>query len=267
MEENAVSIGYPKKGTIQSKGKKMTRNLKTLGVALAAVLAISAVAASAAVAQQGTLTSDGPVTQIATQTGGAGSNALSAFGLSIECPGSTYTGHKYNVTPHAFIPNGAVTATLMPYFKEANHNCRANPGNFPLTIDLNGCDDVVHLGETTGGVAGTYAVTLDFVCSVGQEVAVTMWTTTTDETKPTEPFCVLHIPPQTGLKGLHVTDTGNGHVDFNGTIEGVKSSMVKSTHAILCPAKETTTGKISLDLTGSGLNSVGGATAISLSHP
>jgi len=245
----------------------MTRNLKALGRALAAALAIGAVAASGAVAQQGTLTSDGPVTQIATQTGGAGANTLSAFGLTIECPGSSYTGHKYNVTPNELIPNGATTATLFPHFNQANHNCKA--GSLPLTIELNGCDDVVHLGETTGGVAGTYGVTLDFVCPAGKEVAVTIWTNTTDETNNVEPFCILRIPPQTGLKGLHVTDTGNGHVDFIGTIEGVKASRSKGSNdaPILCPTQETTAAKISLDLTGKGLNAAGEPTAISLSHP
>ncbi len=54
----------------------MIRNLKALGLTLAAVFAMSAIAASAASAQQGTLTSDGPVTLYGTETGPAGSNAI-----------------------------------------------------------------------------------------------------------------------------------------------------------------------------------------------
>lgn len=245
----------------------MAHNLKTLGLALAAVFAIGAVATSAAMAQQGTLTSDGPVTEIATETGGAGTNFLKAFGLNLACPGSTYTGHQYNVTPHTLIPSGATTGTLTPQFKQTNHNCLMTPGNFPLTIDMNGCDYVVHFGATTGGVAGTYGVTFDMVCPAGQEGTVTVWTNTTDETNAAAPFCVLHIPPQSGIAGLHATDTGVGDIDLSGTLTGIKVLKTKSTHAILCPAAETKTAESGLDLTVQGRNGGGSATAISISHP
>jgi hypothetical protein len=130
----------------------MIRNPKALGLALVAVFAMSAMATSAASAQQGELTSkpvEG-VTLIGSETGEAGSNALTAFGLRIECPQSTYTGHKYSETPHTLIPNGATTVTLTPDYKEENHNCRSFPGNFPMTVSMNGCDYVLHFGETTG---------------------------------------------------------------------------------------------------------------------
>jgi hypothetical protein len=241
----------------------MIRNLKTLGLAITALFAVSAMVASTAAAQQGKLTSDGPFTLTGAETG-VGANSLTAFGLKLECPGSSYTGHKYNETPHKFIASGSTTVTVTPHFNQAK--CVATPGNFPFTIDLNGCDYVTHLGATTGGVAGTYALTFDIVCPAGQEITTT---TFTNETALTEnkPYCVMHIPPQTGLSGAHTTDTANGFVDTTGPVKGIKVTRTKSaTHALLCPEGTTLTGELDIDITGSVRNEAGGATAISVSE-
>jgi hypothetical protein len=199
----------------------MNRNLKLLGLALTAALALSAVAATTASAQKGMFTSDGPSTMTSAETAGGSENFLSALGMKIECPGSTYTGHKYNVTPHELIPNNVTTATVTPHFKQTNHNCRSG-GTFPVTIHMNGCDFVIHLGETTpaGNKEGTYGVTFDIICPAGQEITLTIYTTTALHTE-NKPFCVLHLKEQLGLKGAHLTDTGNGFVDATGSIEGL----------------------------------------------
>jgi hypothetical protein len=244
----------------------MMRNLKTLGLALAVAFAISVVAAPAASAQQGFITSDGPMTLIAEETGEVGSNAVTAFGFRAECPGSTGTGHKYNVTPHTLIPSGETTFTLTPHLKQANHNCRVFSGNFPTTADFNGCDYVTHIGITSGGT-GTYNGTTDIVCPVGQEITFTVFTNTTDETN-NKPFCVLHIKPQTGLAGVHGTDTGNGFIDLAGTIEGIHMSKTNATgigHLVLCPNQTTTTAKMDADGTIRAVNAKGEQTPISLS--
>lgn len=248
----------------------MIRNLKVLGLALVAVFALSAVAASVASAQQGTLTSDGKVTLKGEETG-VEQNFLESFGLKVQCPGSSYTGHEYNVTPHVLIPSGATTVTLTPHYKQTNHNCNVTPGNFKATIDMNGCDYVAHIGETTGGVAGTYGVTFDVVCPANQSITVTVWTTSALETsEPNNPMCKLHVrgaPFNQGLKGAHITDTGVGDGTLTGTVEGINVQKTKTTHALLCPTAETNTGKFGLDVTVKGLNSVGEPTNISLSHP
>ena len=239
----------------------MIRNLKALVLAMAALFVLSAAIASAASAQQGTLTSDGPVTLTGEETGPSGSNATTMFGLSIQCPGTTYTGHKYNETPHQFIPSGATTITLTPHYK----NCVA--GNFPVTIDMNGCDYVVHLGITTGGIADTYGVSFDIVCPVGQEITKTIFTNAADHAA-NKPFCILHIKSQAGLVGAHATDTTNGHIDISGVVEGVHIVRTKSaSHLILCPEGTTATAKMDIDITLKGHNSLGSPTAVSLSHP
>ena len=248
----------------------MFRNLKILGLALAALCAISGLAASAASAQQGELTSkqiEG-ATLVGSETGE--SNSLKAFGLVVKCVGSTYTGHQYNATPHALIPNAATTFTVTPDYKQEAHNCKTTPGNFATTIDMNGCDYVAHLGETTGGVSGTYGVTFDVVCPEGKEVAVTIWTNTTDETsKPNEPFCILRVKAQTGLKGAHATDTGNGFIDIQGTVTGIhvdKKNGVADTHTLLCPNATTSVAELAVDLTFEGKSEAGDPTSLSISE-
>lgn len=247
----------------------MIRNLKALGLALVAVFALSAVVASAASAQQGKLTSDGPVTLTADETG-VGQNWFEAFGLKVECPGTTITGHAYNVTPHGLIPNGATTATLTPHFNDHPDGCHVTPGPFVATVDDVGCDFVAHIGSTTGGVAGTYGVTFDLVCNeVGKEITVTIWTTAADLTAKKTPMCILHIKQQNGLVGAHATNGSGGHINIAGLITGIHVTKTGTgTHAILCPGavQTTSTAKFNIDTTVTGKNAEGGATGISLSE-
>jgi hypothetical protein len=274
MVKARYRLGHPQtKGSIPNERKeKMILNLKPLGLVLVAVLAVSAVVASAASAQ-GKLTSDGPVTLVAEETGGAGSNVVTAFGFKGECPGSIGTGHKVLTEAetkegkkHELIPSGAMTFTLTPHFNEANHNCKIVGSNFPLTTDLNGCDYVTHIGQTSGG-NGTYSGTTDIVCPPGKEIVITIFTNITEETN-NKPFCIVEIKPQTGLTGIHGTDTGNGFIDLTGAIEGIHATKTNATglsHLVLCPNQTTTTAKMDGDGTVRGFNSVGLPTAISLS--
>jgi hypothetical protein len=239
----------------------MIGNLKVLGLALVAAFTLSSVVASAAMAQ-GKFTSDGPVTWTATETGPPDSNAFTAFGNTIDCSPTTYTGHAYSVTPHAFIPNGVTTATLTPKYPP----CALTSGvSRPATVDMNGCDYAVHIGATTDKI-DTYALTFDIVCAGGKELTVTIFT---DEPAHinNKPYCVWHIPSQSGLLGLHVTDTKNGHIDIAGTVEKIKITRVSpgNTHPLLCHSTVTNEGKLDLDLTVKGHNEAGGATNISLS--
>lgn len=255
----------------------MTRNLKALGLALVAVFAMSAIAASAASAQQGTLTSDGPVTLTASEKKPeeGGVNKLTAFGAEVTCPGSTYTAHKVLTQAeteagkkHEPIPVPATTATLTPHYKQTNHNCVATFG-WIATIDMNGCDYVIHLGETTGGVAGTYGVTVDVKCPAGKSITVTLFTTAANETAGTV-ACILHVGEagNLGLKGLHATNLAGGTIGLKGTVEGISVSKTKPNNdTILCQAESTTTGKFDLDVIASGKNAAGGTTGIEITDP
>lgn len=91
---------------------------------------------------------------------GIGTNRLAAFGGRVECPGSTYAGHEYNVTPHALVKNGASTVTITPKYL----NCLATALKFPVTITINGCDYVAHLEGTIEGTADAYGGRATLVC-------------------------------------------------------------------------------------------------------
>jgi hypothetical protein len=265
----------------------MTRNFKILGLALMAIFALGAVAASVASAQvQGKLTSTGPVTLTGTETGGAGANALTVFGGTLECPGSTYTGHLVTTeaqTTNAekkliehknagignnLIASGSTTATLTPHYKETNAEGKPNcngPLGTKATVDMNGCDYVAHLGVTTGDQTKgpTYGATFDVICPSSKEITITFFSGAHTGT----PLCVIHIPEQLAkdmVSTVHATDTKNGTIDMLGTVE--KITVTQTRNSILCPAgTESDEGILHLDVSTTGHNAEGKATTISLS--
>jgi hypothetical protein len=253
----------------------MIRNLKALGLAVFAVCAMGAIAASAASAQNALITSTGPVTLTGTETGNQ-ANRLESFGAFVECPGSTYTGHEVGSLING-VPSGATTATITPHYKQTTAagapNCVGSLGT-SATVDVNGCDYVIHSGETTesspppAGTAATYGATFDVVCPGGQSIKVTVWLSESAHTsEPASPKCILTIPAQTGLKGGHLTETSltDGHIELTGTVTGI--TVEQTRNSILCPSgTETKEGKFKLDVTVSGDNSIGSPTAVSLSH-
>jgi hypothetical protein len=250
----------------------MIRNLKVLGLALMAVFALSAVVAAAASAQQGKITSDGPVTLIGDETGAATANALLvAFGSEIMCPGSTLTGHKVLTLAeteagkkHELIPNLSTTATITPHYK----NCHTFiPATKTMTVTMNGCDYVLHVGVTTAPLnTGTYSLTADIVCPVGKVIEVHVYNST-DHTK--EVLCTLKVTPAVGLTGEagqpmpHVTNTAGGHFDITGTFAGI---VVHREGVCLLDGKgaETKNATFRVDQTVTGKNSLGGVTAVSV---
>jgi hypothetical protein len=257
----------------------MIRNLKVLGLALMAVFAMAAVTASAASAQNALITSDGPVTLTLEETG-TEANRLTAFGAFTECPGSKYTGHLVTTEAQTsgkrhseaaigknLIPVPATTATITPHYKQP---CKGSLGTV-MTIDMNGCDYVLHSGPTTGvqpPEGATYETTMDIVCPPNKTITMTIWLSAAAHTsEPLAPKCILHIGEQKGLKGAHLTDTKltDGHIELTGEIVGL--IMKQTRNSILCPAgTETKEAKLDLDLTIKGHNSLGEPTGISLSH-
>lgn len=234
----------------------MIRNIKVLGLALVAVFAFSAVAASAASAANGTLTSTGPVTLDGTEIAGQ-LNALTEDGKTVECPGSTITGHKYNVTPHELIPSGAQTITLTPDYNQAT--CVAiEPGvTRKATVTQNGCDYVLHL-EETNGETDTYSSKVDIVCAAGQSILVHVYFSSSNENLE---VCTITVGPQTGLTGAKVTDTTTGDLTVHGTLTGIHA-----TRSGVCGSASTTEDEFHINATVKGTNNLGEPTSISLSH-
>lgn len=247
----------------------MAGYFKSLGVALTTAIALCAVAAPVALAQeeQGLLTSPTPVTLNAAETGepASNANALTAFGAAIRCPGSTYTGHKYNVTPHDLILSGAVRITLTPHYKQ--ENCTAAAGIFRATVQTNGCDYVLRLGKTepVENDEDTYAASTDIVCPPGKSIEVRVYTTEPKHDND-EPFCIAHVREQVGLEGAHFTDTGTGLIDIEGTFEGVHAERTTLADPVLCPTQTTSIAKFDIDLTIDARSAGGEPKALSISE-
>lgn len=238
----------------------MTRNLKVLGLALVAAFALSAVVASAASAQ-GKITSDGPVTLKGEDEGGAGANFFKFPGLpgQVECPGSTYTGHRFNITPHEVIPVNSTTATITPKYNNAT--CTAN--GLKATVTMEGCDFVFHLGATTASPpADEYGVTADLVCPVGKNVIVHLYASATSEAVT---LCTLTIKAQNGITGLDIINEvdGTGKTNDTITITGT-SKNIKASRAGACGASETAVAEYKATVTIKGFNAAGGETGVTI---
>jgi hypothetical protein len=244
----------------------MIRNLNAMGLALAAVFAAGVMLTSAASAQQGFLTSDGPVTLTGTETGTNG-NQIKKFGITFQCPGSTFRGHHASATPHEAITSGSFEMTITPNYV----NCIVVALNWPVTFMMNGCDYVTRITETTG-VADTYGATISLKCPAGQAVALNMWTPGKDNgTNP--PMCVIHIGEEGNQNqpGLQLTDTTQGgtfnDIDLTGNVGGLHAIKTKSSEdPILCPAAVTNSAEMTFDVTIKGDSAGGAATGVGLSH-
>jgi hypothetical protein len=244
----------------------MIGKLKIPGLAMFAVFTFATMSATVASAQTiGKVTSTGPVTQIGTATGAGSENGITAFAGSISCPNVVYTGHELNSLTNP-IPSGSSTATITPHWKV----CTAFGA--PATVDMNGCDFVFELGETTThqglGPNDFYKITAKVEgCTTGKNPVVTVFGTAAKHTA-NEPFCEVEITPETDPKKQNIVarDTTNGFVDVTGTLEELAAHKRSPTGSILCPTETTTTGIIHIDVTGSGTNASGAATTLALSH-
>jgi hypothetical protein len=235
----------------------MIRNLKVMGLALVAVFAFAAMSASAASAQNGKLTSTGPVTLDGTEIAGA-TNSFTAFGAEVKCPGSTITGHKYNVTPHELIPSGAETATLTPDIIQPN--CVAIEGGttHKATVTMNGCDYVLHIGETDTSKPDTYKTTVTVVCPAGKSIIVDVYFSASNENLK---VCEITVGPQTPSGPPTLTDETNGHLTLNGTYTEIHASR-----SGVCGNSSEEHAQFHANFTITGTNAAGESTSISLSH-
>ncbi|MGC1851611.1 MAG: hypothetical protein WA687_04140 [Solirubrobacterales bacterium] len=248
----------------------MTRNLKTLALALVAVLALSALAVSVASAQQGKFTSDGPATITGEETAGSPLLANSITGSlgSVTCDGSKFTGHAVLThaqttegKKHEFLVSGATTATITPHFTT---HCTAHLpilGTRPATVTVNGCDLVFHLGQTTGG-ASTFGLTVDVVCPPNKKMEVHIYKTGSVTHPDADAICTIKIGEENnqGIAGVHQTSTSNPADDLH--IIGPALDIHTETSGTLCGTSTSETADLDVDVTGKGHNGGGALTGV-----
>ncbi len=200
------------------------------------------------------ITSDGPVTLEIVETGEAGANALTLFGGEIECPGSVYTGHKYGV-PYEYIPSGSSTITITPLYNQES----CTTGEFPATVNTNGCDYVLHFG--TAHLPSTHDLTADIVCPKESAIYIEVFAGESHGLR----VCTQTIEAQSGLEGgllgAHATDTAAYEdIDFVGSFRFIAASQ-----SGLCGSSSTESAELHLDLTAVGVDELGSATGIEIS--
>lgn len=139
----------------------MTRILKSIGVALGAVLAIAAVISPAAQAETGALTAPAyPAIVTGEQLGGASLDIGEPWLQTVTC------NSKLDAT--LFGPTDPVT------FTPTYANCGSDPGFTPVTITMNGCDYTVGFGRpgTTGTAFPTGTMHAWVLCPAGQKIEI-----------------------------------------------------------------------------------------------
>ncbi len=180
------------------------RKLRTLGVALVAVVALGVVMASAAQASKFTA-SEYPATITGEQEAGQ-INRLTIGSNYFQCGTGNYHGTMTEAS-------STLTTTIDITGCETSFGTEA-------TVDNNGCDYLLHSGaEVTPDV---FSATLDLVCPVEKEVTITLG------------LCTIHIKPQKGLGGVILTNKTEG-TRKDVTVDTSIQLEANVTNVFLCP--------------------------------
>lgn len=209
---------------------------------IAVVFALSGtLVSSAAASGQGVLTSDGPVRLAGVDI--VKSTLTYNDTQKTECNGNYGLGEVNQTEPegrpgdhYALVPP-ATTLTI-----EATYSScvtKIGPTEAPATATMNGCDYVLHIGETLE--SGKWATTMDVVCPAGAEIEEHAYSSGTHSSM----ICTFKVPAQTGKTGGFVKNIAGGKITLGGTIEGISASRT----GILCGGTNSvTTAKLDIDV-------------------
>lgn len=183
----------------------MTRILKSLGVAMAAIAAFAAVAASTASAETGALTSQGQAIVTGPQPAGIAFDIGAAPIFAVNCGPA-----KLDATIEG--PTDPVT------FRPTYNVCSAGGGALPVTVTMNGCDyqlgftkpGSTEMPETTGRIRAAIA------CPDGQAIQIHVYENAMRHAEGVS-LCTYHIAPQGPVPAgiYHNTAGMPPHVDAN----------------------------------------------------
>jgi hypothetical protein len=187
----------------------MTRNIKTLGLALVAVFAFSAVIASAAQANV-FMAESYPVHLKGEQVAGE-KHVFEITGSKVECSTAKFT------TRGAQLTAASGEATIDPVYE----TCTAF-GFVGSEVKMNGCHYKFHVGHNTA--ADVYEGTVDLICPTGSEVEIIAGT------------CVAKMAAQSGLSKveyINMTEVSPKDVTVKAKVEHIKVNVTAS--GFLCP--------------------------------
>jgi hypothetical protein len=190
----------------------MTRKLKTLGLALIAVLAIVATAVAPAYAVEFTLT--------------AGEYPATLDGTSLESTIFNLGGRETTCTKTTF---GASLeekeSTTLLIGREYSGCSMKFLGTLPATIKTNGCAFETHLiGKLSANV---FEANVDFVCEGSAGIEVYVYATGAKHTAG-EPVCIYEMPPQNGRSTVEFRNfVGESHIAITPRVKGIQYKILK----------------------------------------
>lgn len=201
----------------------MIRNLRTLGLALIAVLAMGAMVASAAQAEETGIFEWEEGTTLLTGTAEPVANGGTQIftilgGLTVQCD---QVHADVNVTTTES-PSSTLTTTGLTYndSSKGEDKCRGPLGTSPK-IEMNGCQYLFHAGETVSEHETQGDVTIE--CPVGKQIVIN------------GAGCVVTVPGgQTVGPVDYQTITGTGGAKDDVTIKPTVTGITYSTSGFLC---------------------------------
>jgi hypothetical protein len=182
----------------------MIRNLKALGLGLAAVLALSAVVASVAAAEAGELTASKYPAHLSGGPIPGELNVVTALGgLTMQCEGVFGTGE---------ITEASTEGTVELSFE----GCTA--GSRPVTGTTNGCNLRIYSPQ---GENDSWTGKGDVVCPEGKKAEAHIY----NDAGHTSVWCTMTMGSQTGLSGLTaINETAQGTIRAEGTVTGIAAT-------------------------------------------
>lgn len=200
----------------------MTRNVKTLGLGLAAAMVIGAMVASVASGASATFTAHGMPPNVKAKIHGeqSGINKLKVGLMSISCASNTVTGEALTA--------GSQTAevTLTPRYE----NCHALVAGLTkaVTVTPNECSYLLKATKNTGGKPFTADLTL--VCLPGKHIEIHVYKN--KEYKALE--CAYDISHQTVSDQIELTNQANSEVDDILAHFSMTLSVTNTLKSIVC---------------------------------
>ena len=184
----------------------MIRNLKALGLALAAVFALGAVIASSAAAEPAQFTVEGiGATETAKIKGGqTGTDTFSVGALPpLTCKTATLSGKAESDGAHF------TSVTLEPVYSEC-HVVIGGIFTFPATVTMNGCAYTFNATKNTV-VGKPFTADLTIECPINKKIEIHVYETKAKHEK-NEPICTFDIFHQEIKNAIQLTNTPAGKI-------------------------------------------------------